>query len=579
MSKRTSIARETRLGLALTALLIGLLTYLLLPKITTAAPADLDTTFGTGGKQVHSLVSGDDTAFGVALQSDGKIVLAGRVYTSSRYWSAIARFNADGTIDPTFAFDGDTWTSIGTTRDESYAIAVQPDDKSLIAGFTDGGPRDDMSLIRFNTDGTLDGTFGPGTGMAYYWYGLHGTSNSQARDIALLPDGKILLAGSTNTGGTVDFAVVRANADGTLDSGFGTGGVVYTPMGSGNGGANAIAVQPDGKIVVAGYADLGAGDFDFALARYNSDGSLDSGFDGDGVQTTDFGSDDYVNSIAVRPDGTILAAGYSEPGSLEHSVIARYTAAGALDGSFGVGGAVHTYLPGGETRANALTLQNNDKFIVTGFFYDGTYTDYFVAQYGASGVLDTTFDGDGTFTTGNASDDEHGNAIIVQPDGKIVVAGTAQAGGLNDFSLLRLAGERQLVPAAPSTPSATITSPRRGKNRGKRLKRFAGTAGPAGEVAKVEIALRRIDRRALKKKRCLWLRDAKARFVTKKAKRKRCVSPRFLNAAGTDSWSYKLKRRIPKGSYELYVRVTLKNGAAHTTFTAANGNFRKFKVV
>ncbi len=123
-----------------------------------------------------------------------------------------------------------------------------------------------------------------------------------------------------------------------------------------------------------------------------------------------------------------------------------------------------------------------------------------------------------------------------------------------------------------------ITSPAKSKIRRKNLKRLAGTAGPAGSVAKVEIALRKVDKRALRRKRCLWLKNNKARFVKTRAAGKRCSTPRFLKAAGTDSWTYRLKRMLAKGSYELFVRVTLSNGAAHTSFNVTQGNYRKFRL-
>ncbi|MBI4897535.1 MAG: hypothetical protein HY827_04115 [Actinobacteria bacterium] len=551
-----------------------------IPQSAAAASSDFDPTFGAGGKLTHSVVPGDDTAFAAALQSDGKLILAGRAYVSSRYQSSVARLNSDGTLDSTFAGDGDLWTSIGSTRDVSYAAYVQPDGKILVAGITDAGPKDDMGLIRFNADGTLDSTFGSGTGKAYYWFGSPGSSNAHAYAMAVQSDGKIVIAGDTETGGTQDFAVIRANGGGGLDSTFGSGGRVYTPIGSSNDTANAVIVQPDGKIVVAGQADNGGAGFDFAIARYNSDGTLDASFDGDGIVTADFGTDDqYINSIAVRPDGSILAAGYSQPGSVEHVVIVRYTATGALDTTFGVGGVVNTFAPGGESRANEIALQNNDKFVVAGTFYDGTYTDHFVAQYLASGALDTSFDGDGMLITGAVGADEHGEALAIGPDGKIVVVGDTYIGSNYDMTAMRLVGEPQLVPVPPMLkPTSSIVRPKLGKTRAKRLKAFAGTAGPTDEVAKVEVALRRVDRRALRKKRCLWLRNSKAKFVRTRATGKRCSVLHFLPASGGATWSYKLRRELPKGRYELSVRVTLTNGSTQTAFEAANGNYRLFTV-
>lgn len=562
----------------LIASLIPLLFAITAQHSATAAPSDFDITFGAGGKVTHSVAPSDDTAFAAVSQGDGKVILAGRAFVSSRYQSSVMRLNNDGTLDSTFAGDGDVWTSIGSTRDESYAAAIQSEGKILIAGYTDAGPKDAMGLLRFNADGTLDSSFGSGNGKQYYWYGSPGSSNAHAYAMALQRDGMIVLAGETETAGTKDFAVIRVKPDGNLDTSFGTGGRVVTPIGSSNDTANAVAIQKDGKIVVAGQADMGALNFDFAVARYNTNGTLDTSFDGDGMVTTDFGTAaQYVNSIAIRPDGTILAAGYSAPSSVKHAVIARYTPSGALDTVFGVGGVINTYAPGGETRINEIAPQNNDKFVVAGDFYDGTYTDHFVAQYLASGVLDTSFDSDGMLVTGTSGADDHGEALAVSPDGKIVVAGDSFVGSYYDTTALRLIGEPAFVPAKPFS---TIALPKTGRNRAKKLKGFSGTAGPAGKVAKVEIALRRVDRRLLKKKRrCLWLRNARSKFVRTKATAGRCDDLRLLGASGTESWSYWLRRKLPKGNYELYVHVTLEDGTSQTIYGAIHGNFRRFKVV
>lgn len=584
MDSRRKITR--RLTTAVSVLLTLVLALATAGNVS-AAPADFDTTFGSGGMTTYAVAPAEDSAFGVALQSDGKIVAAGRAYLTTPWTgfrSVVTRFNPDGSIDPTFA-GGFVTASIGSTRDESLAVEVQTDNKILAAGFTDGGPTDAFGLIRLKTDGAFDSTtFAAPTGKAYFWFGTPGSSNSHAHALALQPDGRILLAGYTDTGGTADFAIVRANTDGTPDTTFDSDGKVLTPIGSSSDRANAIAVQPDGKLLVAGETDAGATGFDLAITRYNSDGSLDPTFSGDGMTTADVsgGEDDYIRSIALRSDGTIVAAGYSSVSGVTNALVARFTASGALDGGFGIGGVTKMFLPGGETRVDAISLQNNDKFVVSGNYYDGAYTEFLVAQYNSSGTPDQTFDGDGILMVGHPSADDHGRGVVVQPDGKIVVAGFSNTGANFDFSLLRLAGELPVpTPTAliePATPTSSIASPRGNKVKRRKLRGLSGTAGPTGLVAKVEIALRRIDRRALNKKRCLWLRNAKAKFIKTRAAGKRCKTPHFMRARGTESWSYKFRRKLPKGRYELSVRATLNNGTTQTEFKVANGNFRAFTV-
>ncbi len=213
---------------------------------------------------------------------------------------------------------------------------------------------------------------------------------------------------------------------GSLDTNFSDDGFVTTAIGI-SADARAVAVHPDGKIVVAGYSDSGNGN-DLVVARYTAAGSLDTGFGTDGIVTTDInsGSDDYGMAMALRPDGRIVVAGRSGG----DFVVARYTTAGALDTTFGNGGIVTTDISSGSVDyGEAVALQSDGKIVVAGFSWIGGDADVAVVRYTAAGALDTSFGGDGivTLDIGSGTGNDRGYAVAVQSDGKIVVVGRSNA--------------------------------------------------------------------------------------------------------------------------------------------------------
>ena len=218
------------------------------------------------------VLAGDDFGFDLTVQSDDKILIAGYSWNGTDYDSSLVRYNADGSIDLTFGGgDGIVTTAIGAGDDRGRSVALQPDDKILVGGYSGN----DFAVTRYNSNGTLDVTFGGGAGFVTTAIGV-GVDSSY--DISIQADGKILLSGTSNNGTDNDFAVVRYNSDGTLDTSFSANGILTTPIGAANETGRSIAVQSDGKIVVVGDSDNGT-DQDVALVRYNADGSLDGSFD------------------------------------------------------------------------------------------------------------------------------------------------------------------------------------------------------------------------------------------------------------------------------------------------------------
>ena len=282
----------------------------------------LDTTFDGDGRATTDISASNDYGYSVAIQSDGAIVVAGQVYDGSDCDFAVVRYESDGSLDTTFDRDGKVTTDIAGTGDYARSVAIQSDGKIVAAGRADIGFNQHFAVVRYNNDGSLDGTFdGDGkvtTGIAGY--------QAAGFSVAIQPNDKIVVAGCVYSGVHQDFAVVRYNSDGSLDSAFDGDGKVTTDIAGFNDYGYSVAIQWDGKIVVAGTANVGS-DYDYAVVRYHSDGSLDITFDGDGKVTTDIaGSTDFGYSVAVQVDCRIVVAGAADAGSNFDVAVLRYDA-------------------------------------------------------------------------------------------------------------------------------------------------------------------------------------------------------------------------------------------------------------
>lgn len=257
-----------------------------------------------------------------------------------------------------------------------------------------------------------------------------GTTADKAFAITTQSDGKIVVAGESRNGTQLFFSLTRYNTDGSLDTSFDNDGIVTTQYGS-NDYWRAIAIQADGKIVTAGYSVVSS-QFVFALARYNTNGSLDNSFDNDGIVITAIGNDDYARAVAIQSDGKILVTGYSD----NRFVIARYNTNGSLDNTFDNDGIVTTII-GTNNQANALDIQTDGKILIGGYCLIGSQNTFVVARYNTNGSLDISFDSDGISTVNIGPFDDRAYAIDIQSDGKIVLAGQSDNGFLPVFALAR----------------------------------------------------------------------------------------------------------------------------------------------
>ena len=284
-----------------------------------------------------------------------------------------------GTLDATFgpSQNGKIQTDFAGGNDYAYAVAIDDDGWIIVVGQAYHSGEWDLAMVRYDSSGVLDTTFGNAAGGKVYT-NMGGVDYALA--IALQPDGKIVTAGAAAPGATCDFAVARYNSDGTLDATFDADGKVTTNFGSTNDYAYAVAIQSDGKIVVAGYAGTATLN-DFAVARYNTDGSLDTSFSGDGKLTTDFDQgNDYAYGVAIEPDGKIVVAGRASGGTDDDFALACYNPDGSLYTDFGTGGKVQSDFGGGWDGAQAIAVLPRGDLIVAGQVWTDQY-DFAAVRY------------------------------------------------------------------------------------------------------------------------------------------------------------------------------------------------------
>ena len=296
-----------------------ILTLFLTMQMAQAVDGDLDPTFGTGGMVMTDLNRSTDLANAVAIQSDGKLVVVGQTYKNNDYSDedfAVTRYNTDGTLDNTFGRGGKVRTDFPGLAAVPSAVVIQPDGKIVVAGgafpqFTFAG---NFEVVRYNPNGSLDRSFGNG-GIVTTTF----PEGSYAFDVALQPDGKIVAAGTVfvdfipGEPSNTDFALARYNPDGTPDAAFGSGGQVSTDFVGMEDDAFSVLIQSDGKIVAVGSANSPATYYDFAAVRYLSNGTIDTAFGVAGKVSTDFGDHNFdrAQSAALQSDDKIVAAGFA----------------------------------------------------------------------------------------------------------------------------------------------------------------------------------------------------------------------------------------------------------------------------
>ena len=294
--------------------------------------------------------------------------------------STLYGYAQDGVLDPTFGNGGKVITNINNYRDqEASSITVQKDNKIVMTGWFQNDFGRDFVTFRYNTDGSLDSTYN-NDGIAITSL----SDRDYGASVAVQEDGKIVVAGSTHNGNDNDFAVLRYNIDGSLDFTFNDSGIVITPIGEGYDSGNSISIQQDGKIVVAGSASNG-NDNDFAVVRYNIDGSLDSTFNKNGTVTTSIGegSDESGRSVAIHDDGAIVVAGQNESGSECNYAIVQYNNNGTLDSTFNKTGQIIIPFCSSCNLVydGSVIIQSDGKIIFGGTWTNGSNFDFMLIRY------------------------------------------------------------------------------------------------------------------------------------------------------------------------------------------------------
>jgi uncharacterized delta-60 repeat protein len=434
-------------------------------QMAQATDGDLDPTFGTAGlptletagQVMTDFDHSTDIANAVAVQVDGKLVVVGTTYINNDYTDedfAVARYNANGTLDTAFGAGGKVRTDFPGLAAVASSVVIQPDGKIVVAGgafplFTFLG---DFKLVRYNPDGSLDTSFGNGGIVTTSFPG----QGSYAFALALQPDGKIIAAGTdfvnftNDDSSNTDFALARYNPDGTPDTTFSGDGQVATDFDGFNDDAFSILIQPDGKLVAVGSAKNPANFYDFATTRYLSNGTIDSTFGVAGKVRTDFGDHnfDQARSAVLQGDGKIVAAGFaiSQNGLVQNFAVARYSSNGILDTSFSTDGMMQIDFGSCCQSASKVLLQRDGKIITVGYANtESSDSDFLLARLNPNGSLDTTFGVAGNVRTSFGDLNAGANGAAFQRDGKMVAVGFQATFGGDRWAEFALA--RYLMPS------------------------------------------------------------------------------------------------------------------------------------
>lgn len=417
--------------------LILLILSAVLTNTVSAQAAGLDSSFDSDGIALTDVSTSDDEITATAIQADNKIVVVG--YSEKPAQFTITRYNANGGLDTTFGVNGIVKT-VFNGPSFARAVAIQSDGKIVVGGEAENK----FALTRYTVSGSLDIGFGTQGKVLTVIDPASPGKISAVTGIAIQPDGKIIAAGYAEQS-SLNFAVVRYTTSGSLDPSFDGDGRVTTDFADGSDQATAVKLQPDGKILVAGSADDEDLNTVFAVARYNAGGSLDTGFNGSGKVTTV--TQCGAEALGIQADGKIVVTGSSDD-----IYLARYTANGTPDETFGKAGLVVTNIGGNSDNAYDLVIDSSGRILVTGSTVAKGNEDIIVARYLTSGSPDASFDGaDGVIIVSAGSNSDLANSILLQSDGKIVVGGSQGLFGNKQFAVARLG------PLTPTAGEATIS--------------------------------------------------------------------------------------------------------------------------
>jgi uncharacterized delta-60 repeat protein len=560
--------------LTIATALVALVGLLPVGGASAAVPGELDPSFGAGGK-VQTPFGPESYAGGVAVQPDGKILVAGTPEESKGF--SVARLLPNGSPDPSWGEGGVVTTPLGKFA-SAFDVAVQPDGKVVAVGEAPGAKDEDFAIVRYLSNGKLDPGFGEG-GIVILPVGTEG---DQARTVAIGPGGRIAVVGISDLPSFRNgVAVAMLESNGNPEAAFaGDGTTVVTTESGEDDRGEGVAFQPDDKVLIADSTGAGGGD-GFTLIRLGLDGKPDSSFGGDGVVETPIPGEGgieegRISDVLVQPDGKIVGGGYGFDYNgtefLGKFEIVRYLSNGELDPSFGSGGMVGVRPPGEHSFGRALGLAANGKLILGGT-YDANPNPLeedeapALMRFNPNGSLDSSFGSGGIVigTLGAGIEEESIEGLALQPDGKIVTTGSryAEPGGSSGVVSRYIADFETPPPVPPKNlpPHSKIKGVPH-KVHQDVLKGFHGTASdPDGTVSKVQVALVRLHSGG-------------------KAGTSAAVKPKkWRTAKGTAKWALKLKHPLAPGRYVVFSRAIDNQGMAESEFSRRDGNRRAFRVL
>jgi len=415
---------------------VASLLVMYLPCLLLAAEGNLDISFNPPNGYVLFNGWNRDAYIGAAIQRDGKIVVSGGINGATDSDAVVLRYTSAGTPDINFGVNGVAAYDGGNGDDCGRLLALQEDGRIVVTGYTHNGTTADVLIMRYNSDGTRDRTFGIDGVVTYD----SGGRDDYGRAVGIQTDGKIVVAARSTGDPTSVALLLRYNEDGTPDPAFGTNGTVTYEGGYGNDGFRGVAIQADGKIVVAGYTKTSV-DFDVLTMRYHIDGNVDRRFGTDGIAVYDGGhGDDGAHGVVLQTDGKIVVSGGIYNGTDLDILVLRYNRNGLPDTPFAVNG-VAVYDSGrGNDYGRRSAVQSNGRIIVTGRSYNGTDYDLLALRYHGDGTLDYGFGSSGVVTLSIGEGNAYGEAVVIQPDDDMVISGGTYNGTDSHIMTLRLIG-------------------------------------------------------------------------------------------------------------------------------------------
>lgn len=409
--------------------LIALIIFCLCSNVKVNAGVNPDLSFGTDGNVITDLFGHDDVVYDMATQSDGKIVVTGYSIVQSHREFMVIRYLPTGIIDSTFGDNGKATVDVGVANSTARALAIQSDDKIVVAGYYDNNFYNDAAVTRFNADGSVDSTFG-NAGVVKM---VLSNQFDEFQDVIVQSDDNIVLTGKTTQNGTEDFLLIRLQPDGSPDPFFGINGQVTTDFGGNNDCIHSLIIQPDRKIVVSGSSSIGSSYF--VVARYLTDGTLDPSFGTLGkLQVLSGNRLDNCYGMTLQNDTSIVMVGTHHSGSIDNYMVVRLTRNGALDNSFGLNGVVLLQASLQTDQLNDVVITKEGNILIAG---SSSGVSSMLLQLTSSGNPDPDFGISGFFQIGNTGTQSALNTLIVLEDSSVVAAGFNNNGTDFDFLLTK----------------------------------------------------------------------------------------------------------------------------------------------